>query len=330
MAHDHVPVAVVIFDRAPMFETAVPMSVFGSHLASHAPHFRLQVAAGEDGPLNTTGGLIVEAPFGLEAVREASIVVLPSWRDVAERPPEPALEAIRAAHANGATIVSFCLGGFVLAATGLLDGRRAVMHWYHAPTLAAMYPKVSVDHQALFIDDGDIVTGAGTGAALDACLHLVERKWGNRAVVAIAQRMIMPPRRFGTRAQVIDTAPLSTQSPAALAEAMAFAMAHIAEPFDIDALAGRARMSRRTFDRRFREVVKMSPMRWLLQQRVFCAQQLLEGGDEPVEEIARRAGFPNGLSLRRHFRRYMGMSPLAYRQQRRSRANVSRCRPESS
>lgn len=319
MVRDPVAVAVVIFDRAPMFETAVPMSVFGvDHSNSGVPNFRLLVVAGENGPLTTTGGLIVDAPFGLDALQEASIVVLPSWRDVGERPPERALAAIRCAHANGAIVVSFCLGGFVLAASGLLDGRRGVMHRVYAPALAAMYPNVSVDHDTLFIDDGDIVTAAGTGAALDACLQLVGRLWGAKAATAIAQRMTMPPRRVGTGSQVIDKPPVIPRSSATLCEVMAFAVEHIAEPFDVDDLARRALMSRRTFDRHFREVAGMSAMQWLLQQRIFRAQRLVEESDEQIEDIARRAGFTNGIALRRYFHRYLGISPLQYRQRYRA------------
>lgn len=307
-------VAVVFFDRAPLFETSVPMSVFGmDRSASGAPRFDLLAVAGEDGPITTTGGLVVNAPHGLDALQRASIVVLPSWRDASERPPEPALAAIRAAHAGGATIVSFCLGGFVLAATGLLDGRRAVTHWFHAPTLAAMYPRVTVDADVLFIDDGDIVTGAGTGAALDACLHVVARTWGAKASAAIARRMALPPRRNGAQAQSLRTELPHPQPVETFAEVMAFAVEHIADPVDVDLLARRAMMSRRTFDRRFRSVAGMSPMQWLLHQRVLCAQRLLEESEQPIDSIARQAGFANGIALRRHFQRHLGISPLRYR-----------------
>jgi transcriptional regulator GlxA family with amidase domain len=308
-----VTVAVVYFDRAPMFETAVPLNVFGTPDATGMPVFDLFVVAGEQGTLTTSGGLVVEAPFGLDALADASIVVLPSWRDPAERPPEPALAAIRAAHAHGATIVSFCLGGFVLAATGIVDGRRAVMHWFHAPTLAAMYPKVSVDGDALFADDGDVVTAGGTGAALDACLHLVERVRDRHTATAIARRMLTAPRRAGTRPQLLYTAPSSTGSSARLSDVMAFAMDHITEPLGIDELAQRARMSRRSFDRHFRDIAGMSATRWLSWQRVFRAQQLLRDSGEPIEDIAHRAGFASGLSLRRQFHRHLGVSPQDYR-----------------
>lgn len=316
MTRDAVTVAVVVFDRAPMFETSVPVGVFGmEHTDEGAPRFRLLVVAGEDGPLTTTGGLVVEAPFGLAALQEASIVVLPSWRDIGERPPEPALAAIRAAHARGAVIVSFCLGGFVLAATGLLDGRRCVMHWFYAPALAAMYPNVIVDHETLFNDDGDLVTGAGTGAALDACLQLVQRLWGAKAASAIARSMTMPPGRAGTRTQTIDLAPMPTQPTRPFAEVLAFAVDHITEPFDAADLAKRALMSRRTFDRHFREFTGMSATQWLHQQRLFRARQLLQDTVEPIEDVARNAGFRDAVALRRHFRRYLRTSPQQYRLQ---------------
>lgn len=314
MDRDPTAVAVVIFDRAPMFETSVPMSVFGmDRSASGAPRFELLAVAGEDGPITTTGGLVVSPPHGLEALERASIVVLPSWRDTQERPPEQALAAIRAAHSGGAIIVSFCLGGFVLAATGLLDGRRAVTHWFHGPTLAAMYPLVTVDPDVLFIDDGDIVTGAGTGAALDACLHLVARLWGARASAAIARRMAMPPRRNGAQPQNLGGVLPLPQPVEKFADVMAYAVEHIAEPVDVDLLARKALMSRRTFDRQFRGVAGISPMQWLLHQRVLFAQRLLEESEQPIDSIARQAGFANGIALRRHFQRHLGVSPLRYR-----------------
>jgi transcriptional regulator GlxA family with amidase domain len=314
MRRDPLAIAIVIFDKAPMFETSVPMSVFGmDRSASGAPKFRLLPVAGEPGPLVTTGGLVLAAPYGLEALAQASVILLPSWRDIGERPPEQTLAALRAAHADGAILVSFCLGGFVLAATGLLDDRKAVTHWFYAPTLAAMYPRVSVDPEVLFIDDGDIVTAAGTGAALDACLHLVTRLWGAKASAAIARRMAMPPRRGGDLPQVIDDALPVPQPAAELTEVMAFAVEHINEPVDVDDLARRAMMSRRTFDRRFRQVAGVSALQWLLYQRVLLAQRLLEESELSIDDIARRAGFHNGITLRRHFRRQVGISPAQYR-----------------
>ena len=314
MARDPAAVAVVMFDRAPMFESAVPISVFGvEHSESAVPKFRLLVVAGEDGPLRTTGGLVVDAPCGLDALDEASIVIVPSWRDINESPPESTLAAIRSAHADGAILVSFCLGGFVLAATGLLDGRRAVVHWFYAPALAAQHPAIVIDDEALFIDDGDIVTGAATGAALDACLHLVGRLWGAKASAAVARRMTMPPRRGGTQPQIIETTPTVARPSNMLADVMTYAVEHITEPFDVNDLARKALMSRRTFDRHFREVAGMSAVQWLLRQRVLHARRLLTESSELIEDIARKVGFANGIALRRYFHRFLGMSPLQYR-----------------
>ncbi|GBG40365.1 GlxA family transcriptional regulator [Mycobacterium montefiorense] len=324
MSRDPLAIAVVIFDQAPIFETSVPISVFGmDRSASGAPKFRLLPVAGEPGPLTTTAGLVLDAPHGLEALAEAAVIVLPSWRDICEKPPEETLTAIRAAHADGAIIVSFCLGGFVLAAAGLLDDRKAATHWFYAPSLAAMYPRVSVDPDILFIDDGDIVTGAGTGAALDACLHLVTRLWGAKASAAIARRMAMPPRRRGDLPQFADGALPVPKPEAELADVMAYAVEHIAEPVDVDDLARRAMMSRRTFDRRFRGVAGVSALRWLLYQRVLLSQRLLEESELSIDDIARRAGFRNGITLRRHFRRQVGINPLRYRMKFRPRAQTT-------
>lgn len=187
-------VAVVMFNHAPLFETSAPMSVFGmDRSASGAPKFTVLPVAAEEGPLQTTGGLRLAAPYGLDDLARAAIVVVPSWRDPAERPPEAALAALRVAHERGAVLVSLCLGVFVLAATGILDGRRAAAHWFYAREVAARYPKVTVDPGVLYLDDGDVLTAGGTGAALDACLHLVRRRWGASAASAIARRMAMPP-----------------------------------------------------------------------------------------------------------------------------------------
>ncbi len=281
MERDPAAVAVVIFDRAPMFETSVPMSVFGmDRSASGAPRFELLAVAGEDGPITTTGGLVVSAPHGLDALERASIVVLPSWRDTQERPPEQALAAIRAAHSGGAIIVSFCLGGFVLAATELLDGRRAVTHWFHGPTLAAMYPLVTVDPDVLFHRRRRHRDRRRNRVPHSMLVCTWWRDCGaQRPSAAIARRMAMPPRRNGAQPQNVEGVPLP-QPVEKFADVMAFAVEHIAEPVDVDLLARKAMMSRRTFDRQFRGIAGISPMQWLLHQRVLFAQRLLEESEQ--------------------------------------------------
>jgi transcriptional regulator GlxA family with amidase domain len=314
MSRDKATVAVLMFDRAPMFETSVPISVFGAdRTSSGAPAFTVRPVAAEPGPLTTTGGIQFVPPFGLDALDGAGIVVAPSWRNTAERPPEPALRALRAAHDDGALVIGQCMGAFVLAAAGLLDGRRAATHWFHAPVLAATYPKVTVDADVLYCDDGDVVTSGGSAAGIDACLHVVRRFWGASAATAIARRMIVAPQRSGGQAQFIDHPILAMPDGDQLARAMTYALEHLDEPLEVDVLAAQAHLSRRTFDRQFRAVVGISPLQWLLHQRILHAQRMLEQTDLPVDAIARRVGFTAGVSLRPSFRRIVGVSPQDYR-----------------
>lgn len=308
-------IAVLLFRGADLFETSVPISVFGvDRTESGAPRFEVLPVAGEPGPVVMTGGVRLEAPYGLDALDRAGIVVLPSWRDPAERPPREVLDAVRQAHADGALVVSLCMGAFVLAATGLLDGRRAATNWFHAPALQARYPGIEVDAASLFVDHGDVVAGAGCTAGIDACLHVVRREWGARAALAVARRMVVPPLRAGGQAQFIDRPLPPAVENDALAETMAFALEHVEEVGDVDVLARRTGMSRRSFDRRFRDATGTSVTQWLLHQRVLRAQRLLENTDIPVEEIAHRVGMANAITLRPHFRRVLGVSPQQYRQ----------------
>jgi transcriptional regulator GlxA family with amidase domain len=303
-----------MFDRAPMFEMSVPISVFGvDRTTEGAPPFTVLPAAGEPGPLTTSGGIQFHAPFGLDALDRAGIVIAPAWRDVRERPPEPALQALRAAHEDGALIVGLCMGAFVLAAAGLLEGRRAATHWFHAPALAAQYPGVTVDPTVLYEDDGDVITSAGTAAGIDACLHVVRKFWGAAAATAIARRMIMPPQRSGGQAQYIDHPVLDVPNGDDLGKAMTYALEHLDESLEIDTLALRAHLSRRAFDRRFRAVTGVSPLQWLMHQRILEAQRLLERTALPIDTVARKVGFAGGVSLRPPFRRIVGVSPQDYR-----------------
>ncbi len=311
---DQATVAVLMFDRAPMFETSVPISVFGTErVVSGAPRFELLPVAADDGPLTSTGGVRFHAPYGLDALDRAGIVIVPTWRDPLETPPEQVLEAVRAAHADGALVVGLCLGAFVLAATGLLDGRRAATHWFHAPTLAARHPEVRVDPAVLFVDDGDVVTSAGTAAGIDACLHVVRRTWGARAATAIARRMVVAPQRSGGQAQYVDHPLPDRHDGDDLSEVMTYALEHLDTRIDVGALAERAHLSRRTFDRRFRALTGVSPLQWLLHQRILHAQRLLEDTDLPIDTVARRVGLATGVSLRPHFNRVVGVSPQTYR-----------------
>ncbi|MGW3958002.1 GlxA family transcriptional regulator [Streptomyces sp. NPDC004752] len=313
-------IAVLIFNHAPMFETSVPIGVFGVDRSRHGvPAFEVLAVAAEDGMLASTSSLQLLPPHGLDALDRAGVVIVPTWRDPQQDPSQHVLQAIVQAHADGAVIVGLCMGAFVLAAAGLLDGRRAATHWAHAPALTARYPTIHVDSDALYVDEGDVITSAGTAAGLDACLHLVRRAWGARVASTIARRMVVPPHRSGGQAQYIEQPVPSPDDSADLSAATAYALAHLDQPLDIDTLAALTRQSRRTFDRRFRAQTGSSPLQWLLHQRVLHAQRLLEDTDLTIDAIAARVGFTTGISLRPHFRRLTGITPQQYRNTHRAK-----------
>ncbi|MGW1717524.1 helix-turn-helix domain-containing protein [Streptomyces sp. NBC_00075] len=313
-------VAVLLFSGGPIFESSIPLSVFGiDRQDAGVPRYRLLVCAGEEGPLRTTGGLELTAPNGLEAIARAGTVVVPAWRSITAPPPEEALDALRRAHEEGARIVGLCTGAFVLAAAGLLDGRPATTHWMYAPTLAKRYPSVHVDPRELFVDDGDVLTSAGTAAGIDLCLHIVRTDHGNEAAGALARRLVVPPRRSGGQERYLDRSLPEEIGADPLAEVVAWALEHLHEQFDVETLAARAYMSRRTFDRRFRSLTGSAPLQWLITQRVLQAQRLLETSDYSVDEVAGRCGFRSPVALRGHFRRQLGSSPAAYRAAYRAR-----------
>ncbi|MFT2016969.1 helix-turn-helix domain-containing protein [Streptomyces sp. 796.1] len=313
-------VAVLLFSGGPIFESSIPLSVFGiDRQDAGVPRYRLLVCAGEDVPLRTTGGLELTAPYGLEALSRAGTVVVPAWRSITQSPPTAALDALRRAHEEGARIVGLCTGAFVLAAAGLLDGRPATTHWMYAPTLAKRYPSVHVDPRELFVDDGDVLTSAGTAAGIDLCLHVVRTDHGADAAGALARRLVVPPRRSGGQERYLDRSLPEEIGADPLAEVVAWALEHLHEQFDVEALAARAYMSRRTFDRRFRSLTGSAPLQWLITQRVLQAQRLLETSDYSVDEVAGRCGFRSPVALRGHFRRQLGSSPAAYRAAYRAR-----------
>ncbi len=314
-------VAVLIFGGAPIFESSIPLSVFGvDRQDAGVPRYRLLVCAGEEGPLATTGGLTLSAPYGLEALARAGTIVVPAWRSISQPPPVEAITALRKAHHEGARIIGLCTGAFVLAAAGLLDGRPATTHWMYAPTLAKRYPRVHVDPRELFVDDGDVLTSAGTAAGIDLCLHVVRSDHGAEAANALARRLVVPSRRGGGgQAQYIDQSLPEEIGNDPLAEVVTWALENLNQQFDVEVLAARAYMSRRTFDRRFRTLTGSAPLQWLITQRVLQAQRLLETSELSVDDVARRCGFRSPVALRGHFRRQLGVSPAAYRTSYRAR-----------
>ena len=327
MPRDISTIAVLMFNDVPLFETSVPISVFGmDRTSSGAPNFRLLPIAAEDGALISTGGVRIHAPFGLGDLSDAGIVMIPSWRAAEETVPHRALDAVRAAHADGAVMVGLSTGAFVLAAAGLLNGRRAATHWLYAAALAARYPKIQVDPAVLYVDDGDVITTAGTAAGLDACLHIVARFWGVKAATAIARRMAVAPQRSGAQAQVVADTTEEEDGGNGLSEIMDYVIRNLNEQIDIDRLAARFNLSRRTFDRRFRAATGLSAVQWIMHQRVLRTRHLLEDTDLTLDAIAHQVGLSKAVSLRPQFHRIVGVTPRAYRASFRTRSNNASAR----
>lgn len=306
-------VVTLVGPRVSMFELAVPCEVFGVDRSDLAdPWYRHRVAAFVPGPHTTPEGVVVDTPYGLEQLAEADTVVIPA-PSYAGPPPEDLLEALRAAHARGARLLSVCTGAFLLAATGLLDGKRATTHWMYAAELGRRFPLVKVDPKVLYIDEGDVMTSAGTAAGIDLMLHVVRLDHGADVANAVARRMVVPPHRDGGQAQFVDLPIPDPERDEPLAGLLGWMLEHVDEDLSVAQLARRAGMSPRTFARRFRALTGATPHQWLLSQRILLAQRLLETTDEPVERVARRCGFGTAAGLRQHFGRAVSSSPQAYR-----------------
>jgi transcriptional regulator GlxA family with amidase domain len=308
-------VAVAAFDRIAIFELAVPCEVFGIDRSDMGlPGYDFRVCAVEPGRLRTGGGFSMQARHGLRTLERSDTIIVPAWRDVDETPPRPLLNALRRAHDRGARVASLCSGAFVLAATGLLDGRRATTHWMYAARLAERYPEIDVDSGVLYVDEGSVLTSAGTAAGIDLCLHMVRSDYGAEVANMYARRMVVPPHREGGQAQFVDTPIDEAADTGALDATLEWALRNIGRPLSVDDLAGHASMSPRTFARRFRAVTGTTPLRWMVHQRVIAARRLLETTDLAVETVADRTGFGSAPTMRLHFARIVGTSPQSYRQ----------------
>ena len=316
-------VAALAANDAGVFELAVPCEVFGldrSDLVSPWYEFKVCAPAPKPGVVRTNSGFSFIAEHGLDAVESADTVIVCAGHYERMHPPAEVIEALQTAHRRGARIASLCTGAFLLAAAGLLDGRRATTHWMHADELATQYPDVEVDPKVLYIDEGDVLTSAGTAAGIDLCLHIVRKDHGADVANAVARRMVVPPHRDGGQAQYVDIPVAATEEGDPLSRTLGWMLEHLAEPLSVDGLAHRSHMSPRTFARRFRAVTGTTPHQWLLSQRILLAQRLLETSDLAVELVAERCGFGTAANLRHHFQRVVDTSPLAYRRTFRTEA----------
>ncbi len=305
-------VAVVVDDGVSPFEFATACEVFGlDRSVDGLPRLDFRVCSPRPGPIRAETGFELLAPYRLDALGDADLVVIPAT-GTDYRPGPDLVAALHEAVRRGARVVSLCSGAFALARAGLLDGRRATTHWRYGEQFRACFPQVLLVPDVLFVEDGPIATSAGTAAGIDLCLHLVRRSLGQAVATAIARRMVVPPQRDGGQAQFVEM-PVPVVAARSLAPLLDWALSHLDRDLSVPVLAARMSMSQRTFARRFREETGTTPHRWVLGQRVALAERLLESADLSVEEIARRCGFGSATMLRHHFSRLRHTGPTAYR-----------------
>lgn len=314
MQNDPGLVAVLAYDGLCTFEFGIAVEIFGLPRPEFDfAWYRHCIVAVDDGPMRALGGLQVTADADLKVLDEARTIIVPGWHNRDEQPPEALLEALRNACVRGARLLSICSGVFVLAAAGLLDGKRATTHWRYTDELASRFPAIDVDPAVLYMDNGQVITSAGSAAGIDACLHLVERDFGAHIANCVARRLVMAPQRPGGQAQFIP-APVPQVPRDDLSAVLEWARQHLDKPLTVSQLAAKALMSDRTFLRRFSESTGMSPKGWLQHARMSLARSLLESTNLNNEQIAERCGFASVESFRVAFRKLVGVAPSFYRE----------------
>ena len=306
-------VAALAYDRLCTFEFGIVVELFGLPRPElPVDWYRFSVCSLDRGPLSATGGVRVQAARGLAGLREADTIAIPGWRDPDEAPPAPLLRELRRAHDRGARLLALCSGAFVLAAAGLLDGKRATTHWRYADRFRARYPRVRLEPDVLYVDEGSVLTSAGSAAGIDLCLHVVRCDYGAEIANQVARRLVVPPHRDGGQSLYVRE-PVPRRSAAGLARVLDWALARIDQPLGLDQLARQANMSVRTLARRFVEETGSTPHRWLTHQRLLAAQRRLETTGDSIDAVAAAVGFETAMTLRHHFRRTFGTTPTAYR-----------------
>lgn len=309
-------VALAVTDGMLHFELSLAYEVFGSAPAGVTVPWYEVVACGTQAV--RVGRFLLEPDHGLDHLARADTVIVPGWADVDVAPPAELVDAVRAAHEAGARVASLCTGAFVLAAAGLLDGKRATTHWAHTEALSACHPKVEVDPDVLYVDNGSVLTSAGKAAAMDLCLHLVRLDHGSAVANVAARRLVVPPHRAGGQAQFV-AAPVPTRDDHPLGALLPWVLERLDQPLTVEDLARQARMSSRHLGRQFREATGTTPLQWLLTQRIRRAQELLENSDDGIDAVATATGMGTATTLRRHFNRTVGVPPDTYRRTFRSR-----------
>jgi AraC family transcriptional activator FtrA len=307
-------VSVLAYDGMSAFELGIVTEVFGLPRPEFdVPWYELTICAEGPGSVRVVGGASLSTPHGLDTFAESDTVIVPGVPDVSADPSPELVAALRRAHRNGARIMSICSGAFALAGAGLLNGRRATTHWRYAEKFRHRYPDVQLDPDVLYIDDGALLTSAGSAAGLDLCLHVVRRDHGATIANAVARRLVIQPHRDGGQAQFIETPIAADPDDDRIAGSMTWALANLTDAISVETLAARAHMSPRTYLRHFARATGTTPIRWLIDQRVQASLALLETTGTPIEKIAEAVGFDTAVTYRHHFNQIMRTSPSAYR-----------------
>lgn len=306
-------VAALVYDGLCTFEYGIAVELFGLSRPELGPEwYRFVSVAAERGPLRATGGLAIRADAGIARLAKADLIIVPGWKGVDTLPSPALVRALRNAHARGTRLMSICSGVFVLAATGLLDHRRVTTHWRYAGALRERYPLLRFDPDVLYIDEGDILTSAGSAAGLDLSLHVVRADFGAEIANKVARRLVLPAHRNGGQRQFVER-PVPLREGARLSDVIADMRTRLEHPFSVRELASLAAMSERTFNRRFVETTGDTPAAWLTAARLERARELLEVSDLSMDELARQCGFGSTATLRHHFRGQLKVSPSDYR-----------------
>jgi AraC family transcriptional regulator, transcriptional activator FtrA len=305
-------VAVLAYDGLCTFEFAIAVELFGLPRPEFERWYAFEVCGLERGPLRATGGVSVLPRRGLQGLLDADTILIPGWRNPEERPPRRVVRALLAAHQRGARLVSICSGVFVLAATGLLDGKRATTHWKYIEKLRVAFPAIRLEPDVLYVDEGNLLTSAGSASGIDLCLHLIRKDFGALTANRVARRLVISPHREGGQAQFIDKPVGEPESPW-LSHLLDWIRVRLHDSITLEQLARHARMSKRTLSRRFAETTGSSPLDWMISLRVRQAKDLLETTLLSVEEVAERCGFGSAPTLRHHFRTRVKLTPNTYR-----------------
>jgi AraC family transcriptional regulator, transcriptional activator FtrA len=306
-------VAAVAYDHLCTFEFGCTVELFAlARPELNVPWYEFAVCAAEPGPLRATGGIEMQVSHSLRLLERADTIVVPGWRDADEAPPKALLRKIRQAYERGARLCSICSGVFVLAAAGVLEGKRATTHWKYVDRLSGRYPGITVEPNALYVDEGQVITSAGSAAGLDMLIHVVRKDFGAKIANQVAQRLVIPPHREGGQVQFVPR-PVASDERGRLAQLLDWIRAHLANEHTIDSLASRAAMSPRTLQREFKAATGLAPYGWIVRERIERAKELLETSRLPAQRIAERIGMGSAESLRHHFRERVGTTPARYR-----------------